>query len=825
MGFGVLAALSGLLVVLTLLPLSRCEAWWVRGLDFPRLQLAGLAVALLAVELAVLDCSQAAAWGVLGTTLASLLYQASWILPYTPFFPKEVAAAAEADPGSSLRILAVNVLTPNRNAEGLLEMVRRSRPDVLVAVETDGWWERRLDALEPEYPHVMRCPLENLYGMHVYSRLPLEDARIQFLVQDDIPSMHAVAVLPSGRRVRMHFLHPAPPSPTENPESSERDAELIVVGKSVAEARLPVVVTGDLNDVAWSATTRLFRKVSGLLDPRVGRGMFNTFHAEYPFLRWPLDHVFHSRHFTLARLERLPAFGSDHFPILVDLVLAPERAPENGGGCGRTRRTGRGPGRRCATSTSPTAPCTPRASEPGGTAETLGVAPGRSYFVASALARPPPPHRSRSMHLPFLRPRRLRAGLLAAAVLAAGPLPAQERLAGTEAVFGRYADHVVKLQVVETGSAARASTGSGFFVSAGGHLVTNYHVVSQVVHDPGRYRAELLDAAGTPRPVAVLAVDVVHDLAVLRADLRPRRFFTLGTGGAVQGNRLYSLGHPSDLGLSIVEGTYNGLLRHTLYPKIHFTGSINPGMSGGPTIAADGSVVGVNVSTAGNQLSFLVPADRAAALVARATAPGYRPPASLLAEVGRQVHASQDVYLRELFAGRPKTVALGPYRVPTEPAPFFRCWGDARRSGELPYEIVDHDCSTDDYLFVAGGQESGVVAVTHQLVSTRTLNRSRFFALYTRVFQEDNTPGGDEEHVTSWRCGTRNLRNAAATPMRATLCVRRYRKLGELYDAVLKVAVLGRRDTGLVSTLTLAGVSHENVGRVTARYLESITWR
>ena len=433
------------------------------------------------------------------------------------------------------------------------------------------------------------------------------------------------------------------------------------------------------------------------------------------------------------------------------------------------------------------------------------------------------------MYFPGARPRRilrrLRVVLPFAAALAAAPLAAQEGPTATPAVFQRYAERVVKIQVVETGSGARASTGSGFFVSPGGHLVTNYHVVSQLVHDPGRYRAELVDGAGKTHPVAVLAIDAVHDLAVLRAGLRTPRHFQLGAAPLDQGDRLYSLGHPSDLGLSIVEGTYNGHLRHTLYPRIHFTGSINPGMSGGPTITGDGRVVGVNVSTAGDQVSFLVPADRVAPLVARALAPGYRPPASLLAEVGRQVRANQDVYLRGMFAGRVRTVRLGPYRVATEPAPYFRCWGDAMRGREQPYESVQHFCSTDDYLFIAGDQQSGVVTLSHQLIATRTLNPSRFFALYTSIFAADETPGGQEEHVTSWRCGTRNLRNTADTPLRAVLCVRRYRKLGELYDAVLKVAVLGRRDTGLVSTLVLSGVSYENVGRVASRYLETVTWR
>jgi endonuclease/exonuclease/phosphatase (EEP) superfamily protein YafD len=139
--------------------------------------------------------------------------------------------------------------------------------------------------------------------------------------------------LRSGDCIEMHCVHPRPPAPTESPSSAERDAELLIVAKTVAAEGRPTIVIGDLNDVAWSATTRLFQKVSGMLDPRVGRGMFSTFHAKHAWLRWPLDHIFISREFTVASLARLGYFGSDHFPIHAELCYNPavatsQTAPE-----------------------------------------------------------------------------------------------------------------------------------------------------------------------------------------------------------------------------------------------------------------------------------------------------------------------------------------------------------------------------------------------------------------------------------------------------------------------------------------------------------------
>jgi len=322
------AVATATLLLLTLMPLSHSKIWWVRALDFPRLQLFAMAAALLAVDLWVAFDGGWAAWLVPVAAAGCLLYHAWWITPYTRLFPLEVKTAASADSGDVLRVLVSNVLMSNRNAPALLLLVAAHRPHVLVTLESNDWWQRQLDTLKADYPFTIQCPLDNRYGMHVYARLPLEDSRVEFLVQHDVPSMHTGIRMPSGQRVQAHFVHPTPPSPTEKDASTERDVELLTVARRVAVATAPVIVTGDLNDVAWSRTTRQFRKLSHLLDPRVGRGMFNTFHAGHWFLRWPLDHIFHSDHFKLRSIRRLPSIGSDHFPLLTELVLAPSAASE-----------------------------------------------------------------------------------------------------------------------------------------------------------------------------------------------------------------------------------------------------------------------------------------------------------------------------------------------------------------------------------------------------------------------------------------------------------------------------------------------------------------
>ena len=404
-------------------------------------------------------------------------------------------------------------------------------------------------------------------------------------------------------------------------------------------------------------------------------------------------------------------------------------------------------------------------------------------------------------------------------------LEAQNLTATTQDIFKQYSEHVVKIEVVETGSAAKASIGTGFYAGAAGEIVTNYHVISKLIHTPDRYRIEVFDGSGQAAQATVLGVDVIYDLAVLRTSRRPRNFLALESKPLEQGTRLYSLGHPRDLGITIVEGTYNGLLKHTLYPKVHFTGSLNPGMSGGPALTHAGRVVGVNVATEGEQISYLVPAERVLALLKRTANSSTPAPEAFLAEVGKQIQVNQARYLEGLFLPSTPSVAVGPYSLPTKPAEFFRCWADALRRKELPYVAITHDCSTDDYLFVSSEQSSGIVRFYHQMLSTQELNPTQFFTLYSGQVQAGSTAVfGNEEEVTSFRCQTRNVRTQTGK-VKAVLCARQYVKLPGLYDAAFRVAALGSRNAGVVSTLSLSGASFDNIQLLTRRYLERIQWR
>ncbi|ARS34746.1 endonuclease/exonuclease/phosphatase family protein [Pontibacter actiniarum] len=316
-----------LLILVTLLSLIyNVGLWYLKVLDFPRVQvLLGLLLLLL------LFVASNHRWKLpsvlfLAGLLASIALQAYFILPYTPLVGTTVASVAPAAVEKDRRfsLLLANVWMKNRQVETLLSIIQQSDPDIVLVMETDKWWIARLAPLRKEYPYQVEYPLDNTYGMALYSRMPLESTQVRFLAHQTVPSIHTKVILDAGAVFTLHAMHPVPPKPSKYPDNvgdGENEVALLKVGKMVQQRQTPTIVAGDFNDVSWSNTSRLFGVKSRLGNVRIGRGLYNSFDATSNILRWPLDQIFVSEEFRLVELRRLPDFGSDHFPFYAELAL------------------------------------------------------------------------------------------------------------------------------------------------------------------------------------------------------------------------------------------------------------------------------------------------------------------------------------------------------------------------------------------------------------------------------------------------------------------------------------------------------------------------
>jgi len=320
-----LMAASVILLVLTLVPFIRYPHGLIRGPEFIRLQLMLSALVLLAMQavLARPDLEQPTVLAVDLMLMATVLINAVFVAKFTPLWPKQSATANATlrdQTDRHITVLTANIKMSNRDYDATLNLVRDENADIVALIEPDGAWLEAMAPLRARYRQHVEHPLETGYGLAVYSNLLLSDTQIYEPITQGVPCMRTTVTLPSGDDIRLYIVHPEPPTATDH--TTGRDSDIAHAGLDAAKSRLPAIIAGDLNDVAWSHTTRRFQRITGLLDPRVGRGFFNTFNAFYPVFRWPLDHLFHDPRFRYVAMRRLPAVGSDHFPITFTLALA-----------------------------------------------------------------------------------------------------------------------------------------------------------------------------------------------------------------------------------------------------------------------------------------------------------------------------------------------------------------------------------------------------------------------------------------------------------------------------------------------------------------------
>lgn len=392
-----------------------------------------------------------------------------------------------------------------------------------------------------------------------------------------------------------------------------------------------------------------------------------------------------------------------------------------------------------------------------------------------------------------------------------------------EVVFANWKDRVVQVRLMDRAAGGKSGIGSGFFAGRDDWVVSNYHVIAGLVNEPGRFEARYVADDGSEGVLELLAVDVVHDLALLRAEELRRNPLELADGLPPNGVRLWSMGYPFDIGLTIVEGTFNGPWQNTLYEKLHFTGSVNQGMSGGPALDVTGRLVGVNVMGGFNQVSFLVPARHVANLLQKAE---DHPPgaAAIDAMVAEQLLENQARLVEQTLADAPPSTQLGDYTAPGALANFINCWGGSEEDLDSRLDYVYYGCQTRDEIFLADSLNTGSIRYQHEFVSSESLGPLRFWRqLEDRGYYPRLELSGDETTVTNFRCQS-GFVEGRTLPLKVTYCVRAYRKLDGLFDAYLSATSLVEDTRALQTRLAPSGFSWESLERFTSAYLEGFQW-
>lgn len=304
---------SLLLILLSVLPLSKNQHWIFRASEFLMLQITVLQVIVFSAYW-FYDNGSIWFYSIQIFQLIFIIYHIFILIRFTKFY-KNKNHRRPKNASKIVRGIVANVYQFNKDYNKFIDLIQKEKPDIFLTMESNSEWENAMRVLEKDYPYIHKVTLENTYGMHFYSKLEVLESKTHFFVADDLPSIEARLKTEDGHEFVFFGVHPPPPSPTEESTSKERDGDLLSVAKKVREIKHPVIVTGDFNNVAWATSSQLFRKTSELIDARIGRGIFATFHAKYWFFRVPLDLLYHSPKIFVKYIFTYPSIGSDHFPL------------------------------------------------------------------------------------------------------------------------------------------------------------------------------------------------------------------------------------------------------------------------------------------------------------------------------------------------------------------------------------------------------------------------------------------------------------------------------------------------------------------------------
>jgi hypothetical protein len=390
-------------------------------------------------------------------------------------------------------------------------------------------------------------------------------------------------------------------------------------------------------------------------------------------------------------------------------------------------------------------------------------------------------------------------------------------------LYDRFRGSVFQIQVIDKGSANKTSIGSGFLLDGHGLIATNYHVVSAHIHKPEQHHVRLLEQRRGLLDAELVAFDVIHDLALLRvSDLDASPAFNLASSVPEKGDRIYALGNPLDLAMTIIEGIHNGPVESARYQQFLFSGSLNSGMSGGPALNPDGQVIGINVAKGQEQISFLVPVHFLKKLIGNIPATLATADYHQLIEADVRRHLSE--YYGKILADAWPLEPLSAYQLPDSLDATVKCWGHTLEKGKSLYDEIHRHCQTQDSIYVSQDLSIGYFSYDYSFLRSGGLNSIQFYNLLAQDFSADGFHNATQSQVSTINCRDRFLEHVFGK-WRVTSCLRRYHHFEDLYDSTLVAQRIDLPLSSLRINVTLAGISLAHLKQMHHRFLEQVQWK
>lgn len=390
-------------------------------------------------------------------------------------------------------------------------------------------------------------------------------------------------------------------------------------------------------------------------------------------------------------------------------------------------------------------------------------------------------------------------------------------------LFNQLKQQVYQIRLIDLASDDKNSIGSGFQISKDGHLATNFHVVSSYVHEPEKFRLEYVSHDGSTGDIKLLDIDVIHDLAIIKIKPPQKKYFKFNLNTLSKGARIYSMGNPHDLSMLIIEGNFSGLIEESRYKKILFSGSLNPGMSGGPAFDNKGKLIGINVSKGSEQLSFLVPVAELNKLYKRVQKNGAAKKFEKVIETDL-LRDQQEFYSR-LQTKKWASETLGDVTISGKLDKSLKCWGHTVDEEDIHYKGVHKHCRSQDQIYISRNMYSGTFSYSYEWMTTEQLNRFQFYSQVENRFTQSSVSSVyKEEDATNYICNS-DFVTISHHSWKISTCTRAYKKYHGLYDLLFLAASVDLNDKSLLMKAGLSGVSKDNGLKFIKKFLGEIKWK